>query len=277
MKKDIALPALAVAGGAAGFFLRRWQLASAYQPDTELFISGAPATYALLGLTALLALAFLLLLREKQEGVDDFLPAFGSPDVGQMTVLAIAWLLMFAAGNFGMQAGFRGFRLWRAAPELYQFSIPVSQMLAGGLCILGGFGVLFMGRMAYRWELNDAACHLASFPAFAGLLWLFSLHLRHGTEPVLMKYGFALFAALLLTLAHYYAAGFLFGRPRPRRTAFCALLGAVLGLTSLADRHSWFDSAAALAFTLSALALAHALLAGPWPERTPHEDAEHGA
>ena len=54
MRKNIILPALAVAGGAAGFLLRRWQLASAYQPDTGLFVHGAPATGALLGLTALL-------------------------------------------------------------------------------------------------------------------------------------------------------------------------------------------------------------------------------
>ena len=47
MRKDIFLPALAVAGGAAGFFLRRWQLASAYLPETGLFVHGAPATLAL--------------------------------------------------------------------------------------------------------------------------------------------------------------------------------------------------------------------------------------
>ena len=57
MRKNIILPALAVAGGAAGFLLRRWQLASAYQPDTGLFVHGAPATGALLGLTALLMAA----------------------------------------------------------------------------------------------------------------------------------------------------------------------------------------------------------------------------
>ena len=42
MRKDIFLPALAVAGGGAGFFLRRWQLASAYLPETGLFVHGAP-------------------------------------------------------------------------------------------------------------------------------------------------------------------------------------------------------------------------------------------
>ena len=34
--------------------------------------------------------------------------------------------------------------------------------------------------------------------ALAGLVWLFSAHLKNGTEPVLMKYGIRLGAALLL-------------------------------------------------------------------------------
>ena len=170
--------------------------------------------------------------------------------------------------------------MWQNTPELYQFSIPAAQLLAGGLCILGGFGVLFMGRMAYRWTLNDASCWLASFPAFAGLLWLFDLHLRHGTQPVLMKYGFILFAALLLTLAHYCAAAFLYERPRRRRTAFLALTGAAAGVISLADRPDLFTAAATLAFSLSALALGRALLRNtfgpPWRsgERMPPLEEE---
>lgn len=274
MRKDIVLPTLALAGGVGGFLLRRWQLVSAYRPETGLFIHGAPATYALLLLTALLALAFVLPLWKKREGLDDFLPAFGSPDVGQMTVMAAAGLLIIVAGNFGMRDGFQALRLWRAAPELYQLSGPVSQLLTGALCILAGWGVISIGRMAYRGKLIDQACLVAPFPALAGLVWVFSTHLKHGTEPVLMKYGFELFAALLLTLAHYYAAGFLFGRPHARRTAFLALLGVALGVTSLADSPDLFTAAATAGFSLSALALARALLGGSWPERMPPPEEE---
>lgn len=269
MRKDIILPALALTGGVAGFLLRRWQLASAYLPETGLFVHGAPATFALLGLTALLALVFLALIWKKPEGIDDFLPAFGAPDMGQMAVLTAAGFLLMLAGGFGMQSGFRGIRLWRAAPDLYQLSSPASQLLAGGLCILAGFGVLYMGRMAYRGELNNGMCFLAPFPALAGLVWLFSTHLENGTEPVLMKYGFTLFAALLLTLSHYYIAGFLFGRPHYRRTAFLSLLGIVVGVTSLADFPGLFTAAAAAGFALSALGFARALLGAPWAERMP--------
>ena len=269
MRKDVALPALALAGGVAGFFLRRWQLASAYRPDTGLFVHGAPATYALLGLVTLLAVLFLLLLWKQREGLDDFLPAFGSPGAGQMTLFAAAWILLLAAGGLGVMDGFQALQLWRAYPEMYQLSLPGSQLLTGALCAAAGFGVLFMGRMAYRGELSEQMCFLVPVPALAALVWLFSTHLKHGTEPVLMKYVFTLFAALLFTLAHYYAAGFLYDKPRPRRTVFCALMGTAVGIISLADRPDRFTAVATAAFALSALALARALLGGPWPERMP--------
>ena len=61
MRKDIFLPVLALAGGAVGFLLRLWQYASAYDPSTELFAHGAPASLALVVWTVLMgALALLL-------------------------------------------------------------------------------------------------------------------------------------------------------------------------------------------------------------------------
>ena len=54
MRKDIFLPVLALAGGAVGFLLRLWQYASAYDPATELFAHGAPASLALVVWTVLM-------------------------------------------------------------------------------------------------------------------------------------------------------------------------------------------------------------------------------
>ena len=75
-------------------------------------------------------------------------------------------------------------------------------------------------------------------------------------------------------MAHYYIAGFLYGKPRPRRVLFCALLGAAVGITSLADGLDLFTAAATAAFTLSALGFAHGLLGGPWPDRMPPSEEE---
>ena len=222
----------------AGFLLRRWQMASAYVPAMGLFVHGAPATWLLLGLIALLALAFALLVQEKKPdaGPQDFLSAFTCPQAGQMTVWAAAGLLMMAAGALGLKDGIVSLQLWRAMPESHPLSAPAAQLLTGALCIPAGAAVLQMGKAAYRGTQDDAASLLASFPALAGVVWLFTSHLNNGTEPVLMKYGFRLAAICLLTLAHYYTAAFFFDRPRRRRTAFLSLFGAVLAILSLADR-----------------------------------------
>lgn len=282
MKKYVVLPLLALAGGVGGFLARRWQLASAYVPETGLFTHGAPATLVLMGLLGLAAAAILLLLLPIKEGPEDFLPAFHSPETGQATVLTSAGLLLMIAGALGLWSGLDGLTLWQMDPDQYQMSTLAAQVAAALLCLPAGNGILLMGRMAYRNELNDWACRLAPLPALAGLVWLFSAHLKNGIEPVLMKYGIQLAAALLLTLAHYDIAAFLFGRPHRRRTVFLSLMGGVLGLTSLADGASLFYAgpnpafalfhiAATLAYSLSALAFARALLrnaAGPsWPKR----------
>lgn len=282
MRKDIVLPGLALAGGVAGFALRRWQLASAFQPEAGLFTHGAPATYALIALCVSMLLLLAVLVQHPRVEPDDFLPAFSCPQSGQMTVLAAAGLLFVAAGLLGLREGMTELALWRVDPQGYPVTYPVALLLTALLALPSGAATLLLGRAAYRETLSDAASRLASLPAFCALVWLFLTHLEHGTEPVLMRYGFTLAAAGLLMLAHYYVAGFLFSRPRCRRAAFCALSGAVLGLVSLADGVSLFHSALTLALVLSALAYARALLhssAGlTWPERMPsgaQEDARH--
>lgn len=275
MRRDIVLPTLALAGGIGGYLLRRWQLASAFLPEAGLFRHGAAATLALAGLTAILAAAFLLLVlgAGRGEGPRDFLPAFGCPEAGQLAVVTAAGFLLLAAGALGVRDGMALRALHQAGLADTAATLYAAVLVNALLCLPAGLGLILLGRAAYRGELADAACRLAPFPAFAGLVWLFTTHLRNGSEPVLLTYGFTLAAAGLLMLAHYYAAGFLYRRPCPRRAAFCALLGAVLGLTSLADGPGLSIWAMTLGYVLSALALSRALLRNtfgpPWPERMP--------
>ena len=87
MRKEIILPGLALGGGLAGFGLRRWQWLSAYDAQTQLYLHGAPATFALLALTALLVLAFLALCHGKRRP-EGFLDAFFCPSPGFMGLMA---------------------------------------------------------------------------------------------------------------------------------------------------------------------------------------------
>lgn len=270
MRKDIILTGLAAVGGALGLVLRWRQLATAYDPNTQLFLHGQPTTYLLLILLAVLALAFLLLLRNAK-GPEDFLSAFRCPSTAYMTLMAASALLFLGAGVLGLLEGMAQLTLWRIAPETHLFTYPLSLLLCSLLALAAGLSTLMLGKGAYRGEPAPACSLLAIFSPLAALVWLFATHLAHGTDPVLMGYGFFLAAIALLLLAHYYVAAFFHGRPHPRRTAFCALLGSALGILSLTDGLTPFQMALTAAFVLSALASVWALLRNvfgpPWPKR----------
>ena len=260
MRKDILLPGAALAGGVLGFGLRRWQLASAYVPDTQLFIHRAPATLALLAVMALLLVLTLALVRGKGSGPRDFLPAFRCPSSGFMAVMATAGFLLLGAGGLGLLKGFDTLSLWRNYPGTVQLALPLVMLLCGFLSLVSGLGLLMVGKSCYRDTLAPAACALASFPGLSAVAWMLVVHLSHGTDPVLMRYGFLLAASALLALAHYDAVSFLFDRCRPRRLVLCSVMGTVLGITALADRPALPHILLILGLSLSALALSAALL-----------------
>lgn len=279
MRKDILLPGLALAGGVLGFGLRRWQLASAYDPDTQLFLHGAPATWALMALVLAAALALLVLGRGGKLP-KDFLPACQCPSAGHMAVTAAAAFLFLGAGVFGLLEGMDQLALWRSAPGTYLLTYPAALLLCACLSFPAGAAVLLLGRASYRGDAAGSCSLLSIFPAAAGLVWLFASHLNHGTDPVLMGYGFSLAAAALLMLAHYDLSALFFERPHPRRAVFCALMGVLLALVSLADVPSRFNALLTAAFALSALAWSRALLRNsfgpPWPKRLLEERMPFG-
>ena len=102
-------------GGLAGFGLRLWQRTSALDPVTELFATGAPATLALWGLMAALALAALLLGRggaapEEPER------AFHCPSTGYMTLMTAAGMCFLLAAALGLPELMEQLRAWQADP-----------------------------------------------------------------------------------------------------------------------------------------------------------------
>ena len=99
MRKEILLPAVAVAGGGAGFVLRRWELATAFEADTGLPIPGTPATLALIALSVAMAAVLALLCRGKYPsftGYDEAFQAKGNTLYATAMVLS-AFLLLGAA------------------------------------------------------------------------------------------------------------------------------------------------------------------------------------
>ena len=128
MRKDILLPGLAVGGGAVGFILRRWQWASAYDAESQLFRSGAVSTLVLLGVLVLLS-ALLLVLSAGGAKPNEFLPAFFCPSPMYMAGMAASGFLFFGAGLLGLLGGAELLSLSRSVPELVPVSYPLTHLL----------------------------------------------------------------------------------------------------------------------------------------------------
>ena len=170
---------------------------------------------------------------------------------------------------------------WKMDPEAHLITYPISLFVCALLCFLAGPAMLALGKGTYRGVLGENSSLLAVFPPIAALAWLFSFHLDHGTDPILMGYGFSLAAVTLLLLAQYEVAAFFHGRPHPRRAIFFALLGSYLGLIALADFPTPFFALLTVAFLLASLSQSWALLRNtlgpPWPSRLLEERMPYGA
>lgn len=263
MRKDVALPALALAGGAAGFLVRLWQRAAAWDPSTHLFQSGAPATAALLALTAAVALAALLLSRGAALPEEEPARGFFCPSSAYMTLAAAGAMALLAAAALGVPELVEDLQLWRANSRTHPMPLALGLTLAG--CAAGGIGGLVTGRNNYRGLWQPAQHWMTTLPAYAALMWLMELYQVYSREPVLLSAAYPLMAVVFLLLALYYQSAVFFGRPRPRRFFFCAVMGVFLGLTSLADGGSLFELALTAALVLCVLGAMAALGGNAFP------------
>ena len=250
MRKDILLPAAALAGGAAGFLLRLWQWSSAYDPASELFDSGAPASLALMALflaAGVLALALSWGGRTPERPEE----AFFCPQTGYMTLMTAGGMCFLLAAAAGMPELLQKYLAWKSSPE-YNL-LPAAFLLSVACCLLGAVGALAAGRNNYRGFSGLKARVPASLPAWAALPWLMAYYQDASRDPVLIRVSVPLLAAVFLLLALYQQTAFFYRRPHPVRFSFFAVMGIVFGMASLADRQSFFRTISTIAFLLCAL------------------------
>ena len=147
MRKDIFLPAFALAGGVAGFLLRLWQWSSAYDPASELLNASAPASVSLVALSVLMGILAAALGR----GGASLAPpekAFFCPSPGYMTLMTAGGMCFFLAAAVGIPEFFQQYLAWKNNPQYYM--LPIAFLLAILCCLLGAAGALIAGRNNYR-------------------------------------------------------------------------------------------------------------------------------
>lgn len=237
MHHMILLPLLAILGGGAGFFLRRWELSCAF--DSEgLPIPGTSATICLILFSAALAVVLLLFcLRAKSKAAPQQAPLSAAGNIPYLVMCLLDAALLPAAAI----AGFLDeLALWEPNPLRVALFV---------LCFPCCACIVLMALRNFRGQRRQYSFSLL-LPAFFCCLWLVTTCQVCSSDPVVLNYVYHLFAIICALLSMYYAASFSYIQNNPWLFLLFSLLGIYFGLTTMADQH---DIAATLLLLFAVL------------------------
>lgn len=269
MRKEIWIPLSALALGAGGLLLRRWELATAFEPDTGLVTPGMPATLALGALSAAAVAYFLALAFRCRKGGGEKKGLAGDTLVLSSMVLG-AFLMLGSAALSLLELG-AGLRE-SAAIARSTGSNPVLSLLLpfllAVLCLTSGVCLLAVGKACYQGTGVARSGGALLAPAYTCCVWLVAAYQGRASDPVVLDYLFELLAIICALLAFYYLAGFAFDRAYPGRLTFFSLCAVYFSLVTLADGHG---GAELLRYGGCVFALLPAALGRPLGPRMPGE------
>ncbi len=230
MKKSFFLPGLALLLGVVGFFLRLWELSTAFEPN-GLPIPGAPATIALicLSVAVLVVLGLLSFRLCRGKAALTCAQAFTCPLASYITLNVICAALLLGAGAIAVMN------------YVAQADQQPSHLLVGGLAAASGVCILLSGKKNYRKEGDFRFNGLLLVPPFFACLWLVVVYQFRAGDPIILDYVYQILAIISILLALYFMAGFSFEKGRPILTLWACGLGIYFSFVTLADGHGWMD------------------------------------
>lgn len=273
MQKRNLPVALSLIGGAVGLGLRRWQLATGFEPDTGLAIPGAPAELALLAFSALMALALIALLYPRK-GSWPYDVAFAArSNELYMACVTLGAFLLLASGVLEMldfSSTYAAAREAEANGVRLAVILPPLRILSS---LLGAGCTLFIGANSYKGLGRGKES-----PAGLGLclllcVWLVTVYQKRAIDPVTQNYLYEVLCVVFALMGMYYFTGWSFQTGKLRRSLFCFTMAVYLSLVTLADPHSMADRLC-FGFVLLFFAAHALLLLQEHPAEAPDAPAE---
>ncbi len=267
-QKSILLPFLAFTGGLAGLALRLWQRNLAFDPTAQLMDPGSPISAAMLVFLAVLAAVVLAVSVTAGKAPGNRFPFHCSGKWYLGLMIAGACLFFFAAA-VGVPELRGKIQLWQST-MLYSATtapMPIAQGVTLALCLAGGMGALITGRNNCRLTEPGATRNWSTLPAYAALPWLIAVYQEHSVSADLTAVYLPILAASALLLALYFQSACYFDRPNLTAVRFFSTMGPALGLASLGDGLTLFQTLFTLALTVTALAGLAAVSWGTAPAR----------
>ena len=228
MKMKSYIPAFAAAAGVVGAVLRGLNLHTGYEEGTCLPIPGNVPQIALVVLSILAVLAFLVLSRQfKEQAGVPFERAFGCGSTLYKTIAVCTGLVMCAAGVYGLYllVTNRG-----GAPDgTLAGLLPMIPLWLLAILTMASFVVLASAQA--HGSITESRAIFSVIPMFWACFDLIITFKDNGASPFVSLYAFELFAAIALVFAFYAVAGFLYARSNPARFVFTASLGVFFSWT----------------------------------------------
>lgn len=200
---------LLIAAGTAGFLLRRWQLATAFDEE-GLVLRGSPSIWVL-AVFALIVTVFLAITALGQRRRSAYTESFSS-GTSEMILTVCSAAMVLAGSILAMVWGER-------------------TAILTALGVAAALSMAVIGMQRYRGVVPSAAIHL--IPCAYLILALIVDFRRWSVDPTVLDYCYDLFAAIGAACAMVNLMGFCFDRGRRRETVFWCLAGCFFSVTAM--------------------------------------------
>lgn len=227
------LPACTIVASIVGAVLRGLNLYTGYEPVSGLPIAGNVYGTALVIVSVVVALFFLLASRQyrTQRGAS-FEDAFTCEHGLYRLVTVLAGFLLGGAGVWGI---FRIATGQIATVDALGKALPVTAFLPmvplWALAIFAMLAFFVLCKMQAGGTISEGRAAFSIVPMFWACFELIITFKDNGASPFVSLYAFELFAAIFLVFAFYSYAGFFYAKSNPARFTWTASLGVFFSFT----------------------------------------------
>ncbi len=213
--------------GVIGFFIRRRELETVFDPQTGLAQSNAPISLALIALSAVVGLVLIAVLLSlgKAGAGDSYVKAFGSRGPLPFFLNFLLCIVMLAGSAIYLYDMFRS------------GSIPIPELILVVLAVFFAFSILTLSHSVYKGKSGNEVPFCSIVPIAFLCFWLILAYRGRAADPVILDYVYEMLALVLSFLGFYYSAGFAFGRLKPRRLILFSNAAVYMCIVTLADEH----------------------------------------
>ncbi len=259
-KKSLALCGFTLIMGIFGAFFRWIQTYSVFDPETGLAQPNAFWSFAVAFFLIIVAVALVFWVRSLRSHSfpGNYSQALAMPSPIIKIGSAVVLILMLAGSVLSLVSFVREYQLGKSLGEALKAQT-VFYLATAVLSLICGICLFFYLRGASSVKAKPlsgkgASTYIVVFLCY----WLVAAYKYSASDPVVWHFAPHLLAISAIMLSFYYLAGFSFNQPKPLFALYFSLLGAFMGIVTIADSLPGGEKLLMCGFSLSLLLCSYA-------------------